>query len=88
MQNKEVKIMGPKDRKQINQYQGKRVEVEFKDGRLATGKLAFYNWEQQVIHLSNYELNIPDKSEEGYSKRTGTFLVINCREWKTVQVIK
>jgi len=79
--------MGPKDRKQINTFQGERVEVEFKDGRLAIGTLSFFNWQQQIIHLSNYELNIPDKSEEGYEKKEGRFLVINCREWKNVQVI-
>ena len=76
----------PKDFKQISQYVGNRVEVDFKDGRLAIGTLSFYNWDQQVIHISDYELNRPDDSEEGYDKTTGKVMVINCREWKTVQV--
>ena len=76
----------PKDQKQINQFVGNKIEVEIKDGRLAIGTLSFYNWEQQVIHVSDYELLKPEPDEEGYSKSTGEILIVNCRDWKTLQV--
>ena len=76
----------PRNYKQINQYVGERVEVEFRDGRLLIGTLSFYNWEQQVIHISDYELMRPESDDEKYSKTAGRVMVVNCRDWKTVQI--
>jgi len=78
--------MGPRDFKQISQYIGSNIEVEFKDGRLATGVLSFFNYEQQIIHISDYSLKRPE--EDGYSEENGEMLIINSKEWRTIQVAK
>ena len=75
--------MAPKEFKQIHNYVGKEVQVEFRDGRLAFGILSFYNWEQQIIHLSDYVLHRPTK--EGADKEEGEMMIINCREWKVLK---
>ena len=75
--------MAPKEFKQIHNYVGKKVEVEFRNGRIAFGTLSFYDWQHQVIHLSDYDLFIPDK--EGADKIYGELMVINCKEWSILQ---
>lgn len=79
-------MVSPRDYKQISEYIGHTVEVEFKDGRMAEGILSFFNYQQQVIHISDYKLMRPEDSDEGYSKSEGPILIINTKEWKTVQV--
>lgn len=73
-----------KDHKQIHNFIGRQVEIEFRDGRIAFGTLSFFNWDQQVIHLSDYKLHRP--SDEGTDCKDGEMIIINQKEWKTVEV--
>ena len=76
----------PTDLPRIIDFLGERVEVPMKDGSIVFGVLVFYNWDQQIIHLSDYEHNVPNDSDEGYEKKKGKFRVINCREWRMLDV--
>ena len=73
--------------KRIGDYLNHEVEVTMKDGGIVEGILAFYNWDQQIVHVREFKHKSPDESEEGYSIREGKFMVINCREWKDIKVI-
>jgi hypothetical protein len=67
---------------QISNYIGKIVEVIQPDGTLVTGCLRFFNFQAQVIHLSEYtriNLNLKDEGE---------FYVINACDWKTIKVVE
>ncbi len=79
-------VSSPKDFKQINNYLGEQVEVEFRDGRIAMGKLVFFNWQQQIIHISDYKIMKPEDNSDGYSKKEGRLYIINYKDWKTVAV--
>ena len=75
--------MAVKEFKQIHNFVGKIIEVEFRDGRLARGTLSFFDWKERVIHLSDYELHKPTK--EGADKKTGEILIINSKVWNIAQ---
>ena len=79
-------MTSPKDFKQISEFIGNIIEVEFKDGRIAEGTLSFFNYQQQVIHISDYTLMRPEENDKGYSESKGNILIINTKEWKTLQV--
>ena len=73
--------MGPNDVSQIKDFIGARVSVQKKDGSIVFGTLSFYNWEQQVIHLCDFEVVM-----ENCVSRKGKFVVINSREWKNLEI--
>ena len=68
---------------QIKKYHGERVCVDQKNGRKVEGALVFYNWEQQVIHLSSFVIYNKEGTEI-LSK--GRMIIINQREWSTLRV--
>ena len=69
--------------KQMKQYEGHRVTVDLVTGKKVEGALAFYNWEQQIIHLSSFVIF----NKEGTDVVSeGKFIIINQREWSTVRV--
>jgi len=67
----------------IKEYNGERVCVDMKNGRKIEGALVFYNWEQQVVHLSSY--TIFNKTGEEVINE-GRFIIINQKEWTTLRV--
>lgn len=69
--------------KQIKHYVGDRVEIDMKTGNIIEGALAFFNWEQQIVHLSDY-IEFDTKRKEVVNK--GKFIVVNQREWSTFRV--
>ena len=69
--------------KQIKTYMGERISVDLKNGKKIEGALAFFNWEQQVVHLSSYVIF----NKDGDAKvDEGKFIIINQREWSTLRV--
>ena len=68
---------------QIKAYHGKRVTVNLRTGKKIEGALAFYNFEQQIIHLSSYVIFTKDGEKIADE---GEFIVINQREWSTMRV--
>ena len=67
---------------QINNFLGERIKVELKGERSAYGVLSFFNFEQQVIHLNNYDILDLDGNE----LERGKFIVVNAKSWITVKV--
>lgn len=61
---------------QIASCRGSRVRVKLKNGSILHGTLAFYNYEQQVIHLENFEL----ENKESVDVK-GDFWVVNSKAW-------
>ena len=73
--------------KQINNFKEKKSVVDMKDGSIVKGHLAFFNYEEQVIHVEDY-------AQEKYHTKdeleiiTGEFIVINKLTWDNLRVGK
>jgi len=70
-----------KDMLQIDKCRGCRVKVEMKNGDVVFGRLAFFNYKEQVIHLEDYTI-----LKQNNTKISGGFFVINRQGWYTLQV--
>ena len=57
------------------------MKVFMKDGDVMYGTLAFYNYDEQVIHLEDYEVYRKDEFVE-----KGKFWVINTHAWDNLSV--
>lgn len=79
-------MVTPKEVDQIAKHIGKVVYVNLagEQKRYTVGNLSFFNWEQQVIHLSEYKTF----SEDDKIIDEGKFIIINQKEWKTLRVLK
>lgn len=69
--------------RQINDCQGSTVKVFLKNGDVLTGELTFFNYEEQVIQLRDYELYREERLVE-----KGDFWVVNGRSWHNLSVEK
>lgn len=69
---------------QINDCKGKKMKLILKNGDVLFGFLAFYNYDEQVIHLEGYTL-YDDKNE---IKEEGRFTVINKNSWHTLSTVE
>jgi small nuclear ribonucleoprotein (snRNP)-like protein len=69
--------------RQIQDYKGHKVKIEFKDGRMAIGILAYYHYDAQVIHLTDAKV-INNLDEVLYSTE---FMVINRDMWDDIFII-
>lgn len=75
-------MVTPKELDQINNHLGQQIHVDLRNGNTAVGTLSFFNWEQQIVHLSNFEII----DESGNLIDTGKFYVINQRDWGGVRI--
>lgn len=66
---------------QINNCRGSEVKVHLKTGNTLIGDLAFYNYDEQVIHVENYQLMEKDVVIE-----QGAFWVVNTRSWSNLSI--
>lgn len=66
---------------QINNCRGSKVKVMLKTGQTLTGDLAFYNYDEQVIHVENYFLMDKEVIIE-----SGDFWIVNTRSWSNLSV--
>ena len=66
---------------QINKLRGSKARVELKNGCVLSGTLAFFNYNEQVIHLQDYVLTKSDGGSE-----SGAFRVVNRNAWYTLAV--
>jgi small nuclear ribonucleoprotein (snRNP)-like protein len=71
----------PKDLPQIHRFIGKTVIVDIAGDTYMVGTLTFFNWEQQVVHISDYTQFRDDKEID-----KGKFIIINQRTWVNVRV--
>ena len=74
--------------KQIQNYTGCHVKILCRDGTTVNGILSFYNWEAQVVHLSDYVMVLPDYARvkhDGPEKTAlplqGPFIILNKSDW-------
>ena len=67
---------------QINNFRGEKVVVHMKNGDHVIGGLAFFNYDDQIIHLEDYKIISP---EEG-AVEAGRFTVINKSSWTSLNV--
>jgi len=66
---------------QINKCRGNKVKVFMRNGNVLTGFLAFYNYDEQVIHIENYEMS----NEKGVIEK-GDFWVVNSKSWDNMAI--
>jgi len=71
----------PKDVEQIGDYIGKEIVVDLKTGRKVIGRLSFFNWDQQVVHVNAYHI----LNNDGMEIDKGKFIIINQRDWESVR---
>ena len=77
--------------KQINKFHGSEVKVEMRNGNVIEGTLAFFNYDEQVIHLNNYKEFIlikEDGLEDCFKEipEEGQMMVINKYSWFTLKI--
>ena len=66
---------------QINKCRGNKVEVFMRNGNVLKGFLAFFNYDEQVIHVENYELS----NDKGVLSK-GDFWVVNSKSWDNMAI--
>lgn len=85
-------MVDPKTITQIKHYIGSNVKITLKDDGEVYGTLAFFNFDQQVIHISDYmqssnERNIDGSKTGNKVENAGQFIIINFDQWKSLEVI-
>ena len=78
---------------QIQHYTGQPVHVLCRDGSLITGRLAFYNWDAQVLHLADYTIKLAESKKINTEESTkaslpleGEFIILNKSDWVNLAV--
>ena len=73
---------------QINNFRGKTCELRLKNGDYVTGRMVFFNFQDQVVHLNDYEIVHSVKTKDGKetTKDEGKMLVINGHEWSNLRI--
>jgi len=66
---------------QISDYKGRCVVVKCTNGDIVDGRLSFFNYANQVLHLSKYAMHRHSGETE-----SGEFIVLNKGEWASVAV--
>ena len=69
--------------RQIQDYKGHRIDVEMKDGRHISGILAYYNYDAQVIHLTDVETVYMEDLTHPFQAE---FMIINKDVWHNISI--
>lgn len=77
------------DIKQITKYKGEDITVELRNGLVIRGVLAFYNINDQSIHVSNYQQlkQIPNSNRLTVTE-SGDLAVLNKYSWSVLKAGK
>lgn len=59
------------------------MKVYLKNGDVIEGELTFFNYDEQVIHMKDYEVQRTGKVVE-----SGAFWVVNSRSWHNLAIQK
>ena len=57
--------------------------MEMKNKTVITGKLAFFNYDEQVAHLEDYQI---ETEVDRTIIESGRFIVINRTAWRTLKI--
>ena len=70
--------------KQITRYRGHHCNIDMKNGDVVEGILAYYNLNEQMIHLNRFKTT----TSEGSVTKTerGELMVINKCAWLTIKI--
>lgn len=70
---------------QITYYKGRNILVELPNGDRIKGTLVFYNWDGQVIHMSDC-VHIITKNQLKVKETEAEFLILNKNNWTLLKV--
>lgn len=73
--------------RQIHKFNGRPIRIQLMDETVISGILVFYHFEDQVIHLQDWEVISGHKDADIRrlgGMNNGKFLIVNNTEWKFV----
>lgn len=64
---------------QISNFIGRTVSIKQEGDLMIIGRLRFFNFQDQIIHIENYKIEP--------TGAVGEFIVLNKNDWLNIQVV-